>query len=198
MKIKEYFLHKFMQPNGIVGRIFLLWMGYLNRGIINFGLNLVHWQANWNVLDIGCGNGLLVRKLLRCCSEGKVYGVDVSLESIKFAEYINKDNLHKRCFLALGCADKLPYESEAFDTITTFETIYFFEDLAATFQEMNRVLKDKGILLIGCKVANTNKHMLLKDTPVVADKVVESLYQADFSKVSTYQSRHGICFVAVK
>ncbi len=62
----------------------------------------VDWRPEWNVLDIGCGGGANVKRLLKLCPLGKVYGMDLSEESVAFARRHNAGEVDRRCFIRQG------------------------------------------------------------------------------------------------
>ncbi len=93
------------------------------------------------MLDIGCGGGATLKRLLKRSQDAKVYGIDISEESIAKARNVNEALLDKQVFLTEGSATQLPYEDEKFDFVTAVETVYFWPDLPHCFHEVLRVLK---------------------------------------------------------
>lgn len=92
------------------------------------------------ILDAGCGTGLLAHKLKKF---GQVWGVDVSLDAIKFAKTYIKNT-------KLGSVAKLPFPSNFFDLVTSIDVIYheMVTDDIQALNEMYRVLKPGGLLII--------------------------------------------------
>lgn len=93
------------------------------------------------ILDAGCGTGALMKKMR---SVGKIYGIDVSNEALKFA----KSNGLK--LLKKGSITNLPYKDNFFDAVYSVDVLYHKQvksDLTA-LKEINRVLKPGGILII--------------------------------------------------
>ena len=95
-------------------------------------------------LDIGCGGGATLQRLLKRSEGSKVYGIDISEESVAKARKVNAEVLDKRVFITQGSAEKLPYEDGKFDLVTAVETVYFWPNLADCLQEVRRVLKQGG------------------------------------------------------
>ena len=126
---KKNFLNKVLQntscPQGFWGRMILRGMNCFHASLANRGMKQVEWQPNWNVLDIGCGGGANLKRLLNLCPKGNIYGIDLSEESVSFAQKYNAKDLDKRCFIQQGNVCSLPYEDGLFDAITAFETVYF-------------------------------------------------------------------------
>jgi len=98
---------------------------------------------NKTVLDIACGEGygskLLSSKAL------KVIGVDIDPETIENA--INKYKASNLTFIQ-GSADKIPAEDAFVDVIVSFETIEHHDKHNEMMNEIKRVLKPGGILII--------------------------------------------------
>ena len=67
-------------------------MNCFHASLAHRGMKQVDWRPEWNVLDIGCGGGANVKRLLKLCPQGKVYGMDLSEESVAFARRHNAEN----------------------------------------------------------------------------------------------------------
>lgn len=90
------------------------------------------------ILDIGCGTGKNIEELSKY---GEVWGLDKSLEAIKFCKKRGLKNLK------LGNAEKTKFKSGSFDIITLLDVLEHTDD-NQTLQEMNRLLKKNGLLII--------------------------------------------------
>jgi len=101
-----------------------------------------------NVLDIGCGFGLMSIHLAICGA--KVVGVDSSEEKIKVFEKILRslaqsfDNVEVR----LGDALELDYEDEYFDVVICNEVVSHVRDLDLFLLRMNKALKRGSVFYI--------------------------------------------------
>jgi len=136
------------KPKGFFGKIMV---GIMNSGHANisaWGLEHLSVEPNSRVLDIGCGGGANVSALLTLCPQGYVCGVDYSKESVAVSQKKNAADLGKRCDIKEGSVSALPYESDSFDIITAFETVYFWPNIEQDFAEVLRVLKPNGQFLI--------------------------------------------------
>ena len=76
------------------------------------------------MLDIGCGGGATLKRLLKRSRGAKVYGIDISEESVTKAIKVNADVIDKQVFVQQGSAAELPYEDRTFDLVTAVETVY--------------------------------------------------------------------------
>jgi ubiquinone/menaquinone biosynthesis C-methylase UbiE len=89
------------------------------------------------ILDVGCGKGFLLYEFTQVIPDCQVTGIDISPYAIKNA----KEEV--RPFLQVGSADKLPFDTNAFDfvfTINTLHNLYIYE-LWSALQEIERVGK---------------------------------------------------------
>lgn len=97
-----------------------------------------------NVLDVGCGSGIVTRDIARL-TKGKVIAVDGSEEMIKVAKKVLKD--FKNVELRVSGAEKLPFENNKFDIVTCNLFLMWVNDPQKVVNEMSRVLKPGGRLL---------------------------------------------------
>lgn len=166
-----------------------------------WGMSHMVWNKEWNVLDIGCGGGANLTQLMHRCPQGKAYGIDISPESVLFAQKKNKKYLSTRCFIEQGTVDTLPYTDEMFDVVTAFETVYFWNDLPKAFTEVTRVLKRNGHFLICCELNNPSVKTWtnLIDGMIIrsCDELKSILLQSGFISIASYKHEKGpLCIVA--
>lgn len=143
----------FGKPEGTIGKMIL---GSMNSGhtpISKWGLSHYKWKSDTIALDIGCGGGMNVKRMLQLCPQGKAAGIDISDESVRKSKQVNHEYMGKRCDIKKGSADSIPYKDERFDVVTAFETIYFWPDIQKAFQEILRVLKPGGTFLVACEMS---------------------------------------------
>jgi SAM-dependent methyltransferase len=111
-----------------------------------FKRNGIDGLFNKRTLDVGCGNGGVLRELIQLgASPENLYGIDLLSDRIKGAQKINP-NIDFRC----GNAQKLPYESDYFDIallFTVFTSIFDFTMKKDIAFEALRVLRPDGIII---------------------------------------------------
>jgi SAM-dependent methyltransferase len=94
-----------------------------------------------DILDAGCGTGGMAVAL---GERGSVVALDASDDAIRFAS--------RRAGLKLvrGDVAALPFASESFDVVTSFDVIYHLNvrDDEAALAEIGRTLKDEGTVLV--------------------------------------------------
>lgn len=144
-KFSEYIGSQCGNPHGAVGKICCIMMNIINNMMYRSVISSVRADKNSHILDIGCGNGFLIRKLYKK-TEAHLYGIDISEDMIHEAEKRNKNAVSKgNVKLSVGNCCNLPFENETFDTVTTINTIYFWDDTLKGLSEIHRVLKNNGV-----------------------------------------------------
>ena len=154
MGLLKTFFTNCAHPKGRMGRAMLKFMNLCHAPLTNWGLKLVNIQDGWTMLDIGCGGGATLQRLLKRSKDAQVYGIDISEESVTKAMKVNADVLDEQVFVTQGSAEKLPYEDGMFDLVTAVETVYFWPNLPDCLKEVYRVLKQGGKFAIMVEVVD--------------------------------------------
>jgi SAM-dependent methyltransferase len=97
------------------------------------------------ILDAGCGTGGNLAWLQRYASNGRVYGVDLSKDALRFCR--------ARGYGRLACASvtALPFDDNHFDLVTLFDVLVQLpgvKDDEIAVQEVYRVLRPGGIAFV--------------------------------------------------
>lgn len=179
-------------PQGRMGRAMLKFMNLCHAPLTNWGLSYIEFQDRWTMLDIGCGGGATLRRLLKRSKESSVYGIDISEESVAKAIEVNADMIDKRIFVQQGSAAELPYEDGKFDLVTAVETVYFWPNLPVCLKEVRRVLKPGGKFAIMVEVVDTDsKWTNLVDgmTAYPPEQIKQLLDDAGFIKTEIHRKK---------
>ena len=179
-------------PKGRMGRAMLQFMNCCHAPLTNWGLGLVNIQDGWTMLDIGCGGGATLQRLLKRSKNGVVYGIDISEESVAKAKKVNADVIDKKVFVTQGSAEKLPYEDGKFDLVTAVETVYFWPNLSGCLQEVRRVLKPGGKFAILVEVVDSDSkwtNVVEGMTAYSPEQLQQLLDEAGFIHTEMYRKK---------
>ena len=138
------------KPEGLFGRLMVNGMnGGGHAKLAEWGLKELYISENADILDVGCGGGANIARLLRYAPKGRVTGIDYSPVSVKKSREVNAKAIAAgRCQVLEGSADALPFEEESFDLVTAFETVYFWPEIEKCFAGIKCILKDGGSFVV--------------------------------------------------
>ena len=136
-------------PTGLLGRVLGMLMNAGHGDFYHWGLDHISVEPDAVALDVGCGGGKAVAFLAARVPNGKVYGIDHSLDMVDLSRRVNRSLIENGCAeIDHGSVSSLPYSDDTFDIVTAFETIEFWPDLSGDLREVKRVLKPCGVFLI--------------------------------------------------
>ncbi len=142
-KLMEYISSQCGNPRGIVGKVCCMVMNKMNQAMYKRTVSLVDVEPGEKVLDIGYGNGYLLRALDQK-KNLDLYGVDISNDMRLAATKRNrKADAAGRLHLSVGDCCDLIFKDETFAAVTSINTIYFWSDTVKGLSEIRRVLKPK-------------------------------------------------------
>jgi SAM-dependent methyltransferase len=179
-------------PRGAMGRAMLAMMNFGHAPLTNWGLGCIPFQDGWTILDVGCGGGRTLQRLLKRSKGSVVYGVDISDESVAKARKVNAGLLDARVFVKQGSAAELPYDDRTFDLVTAVETVYFWPTLPQCLLEVKRVLKPGGLFAILIEVTSADSiwtRIVEGMTPHSPEQLKDYLEQAGFGSVSIHRKK---------
>jgi arsenite methyltransferase len=144
------------------GFLFLLYVKFGKFRHRDLMLSLHRWRGDEQVLDVGCGRGLLMAKAAKLLAElrghGTAIGVDIwSKEDMAGnSEAATRHNLElegisDRCTLVEMAAQVMSFPDETFDVIVSnlcLHNIYDRKLRRQAIQEIARVLKPGGVAIL--------------------------------------------------
>jgi len=91
---------------------------------------------NKKVLDIGCGEGQLIRQITKNGTSTNIIGIDTIQPKSQTFSFVN------------GNATKLPFKPESFDTAFALDVLEHIPNASLAIRQAWKVLKQEGILVI--------------------------------------------------
>lgn len=93
------------------------------------------------IVDLGCGEGILLEKLIQRFPDANVLGIDPSPENVSICRKHGLD-------VYAGSAYELPLESASVDCVLFIEVIEHLKNPELAIREIYRVLKKEGRLIL--------------------------------------------------
>lgn len=204
-----YLLNQVRKPTRWIGRFFLWVMNISHSDLTDWGLKHIQIEKHFTILDVGCGGGRTVQKLAAMATEGMVYGIDYSEGSVAASRGKNAQSIKAgRVEIRKTSVSQLPFPDGKFDLVIAVETRYYWPNLAKDTQEILRVLRPGGTLII---IAESYKHgkydqlqqlvmKPLKTTHLSLDEYRELFSAAGFSDIQIFeeQNKGWICAIGKK
>ena len=179
--------------------------------VTDWGLRHVSIANNYTILDVGCGGGRTLSKLAAIATQGRVYGIDYSEESVATSKRANARLIREGCVeVHHGSVSQLPFREDMFDLVTAVETHFWWPNLPTDMLEVFRVVKTGGKFIIIAEVykgANTTVAKLAEKYAsrtgmkmLDIDEHREILAQAGYSdiQVVTEPNKGWICGIGRK
>lgn len=142
-------MDQYRYPKGRIGRYVANQMNKEHEQLTLWGLSKIKISSHETILDVGCGGGKTVNKLAQLTPQGKVFGVDISPEMVKYSKKMNKKLLdQKRVQIVKESVEKMSFPDNYFDLVTAVETYFFWPNFLDALKEIKRVLKSGGTLLL--------------------------------------------------
>ena len=146
---------------------------------------LIPPQGGFGV-EVGVGTGRFAAPI------GVHWGVEPSLPMAKIAM---QHGIH----VIAGVAEALPLDSERFDFVLMVTTVCFLDDMDRAFRECYRVLKKKGLLIVGfvdrtsplgqIYLRYQNENVFYKNALFYSvDEIIEAMKQTGFRDLNFQQT----------
>ncbi len=196
------------KPQGFFGRLMVAGMnGGSHASMATWGLEKADIPQAGEILDIGCGGGANIARLLARSKEAKVIGADYSPVSVAKSSKVNDKAIAQgRCEVREADVAALPFGDGQFALVTAFETVYFWPDIEKSFSEVGRVLVDGGTFLIvneddGLSGNNEKWEKMIEGMHTYTpDELKTHLTIAGFKQVEIHRDKksHWLAVTAVK
>jgi|WetSurMetagenome_2_1015567.scaffolds.fasta_scaffold19540_2 SAM-dependent methyltransferase len=104
------------------------------------------------ILDVGCGTGTIIVDLAK--ANRTCFGVDPLYEISLLRARRNAAKSDVDVALVQSFSESLPFRARVFDMVLLLSTLQHVADQDETLQEIKRVLKENGVLLISVPMSN--------------------------------------------
>jgi ubiquinone/menaquinone biosynthesis C-methylase UbiE len=153
-------------PKGEVGLAVGEFMNRVNMKLSEDAYRRLDLQSGDHVLEIGVGNGLFIEQLLKLAPNTRYTAVDISETMLNSAALANPSLVENgRVSLKLASVEDMPLDDASVDCAVTVNCIYFWPDPAKALQEIRRVLRPAGCLIVAAispETAATSPHFRLE------------------------------------
>ncbi len=181
------FTDNFGNPKGLLGRLMLVSMDKEHLPMAQWALERIRIPENGKVADLGCGGGYNIKRMLEMSAKAQFLGLDISDESVKKAQKVNKDEIGKRVKIIKGSAERLPFKDNSIDLITAFETVFFWKKPEKAFREIYRSLVNGGCFAVINNYGDPNVDWEKKVpcmTRYTAEQIADMLKTIGFADIS--------------
>jgi len=161
--------------------------------------SLAELKEGETVLDLGCGGGfdafLAVQKVGQ---SGRVIGVDMTSEMIKRAKENALKGNYQNVEFKLGEIENLPVDDDCIDVVISNCVINHSPDKLATFNEVFRVLKPNGRILVADVVTEGEfpEDVLHSLDKIWAEWIAGALGKKEYLKTIKKAGFRGVTVVA--
>jgi ubiquinone/menaquinone biosynthesis C-methylase UbiE len=118
-------------------------------------LNQLDLKASQSVADLGCGSGYFSVPI--SFKVKQVYAIDVQQEMLDHVKKKIHNQKISNIKTLLSQDNKIPLPDQSIDKLLTVNTLHEFNDKTTTLNEIYRVLKPDGqVIIVDFKKSNTN------------------------------------------
>ena len=129
------FLSNCKKPTRKFGKMIVSAMNKGHAPLALWAFEVCPLKDGESVLDVGCGGGGNLVRILERCPKSRADGVDYSEESVACSRKVTR-KYADRCSILCGDAMRLPYREETYDRAVSFESIYFWPDPVRGLKEI--------------------------------------------------------------
>lgn len=154
----------------------------------NYLIQRIEPKGMEHALEVAAGTCICGRALAPYIKD--ITCLDLTEEMLAQGKKLASESQIQNMYFQIGNAEQLPYEAETFDLVITRLSFHHFADPEKPFQEMKRVLKKGGMLIVwdmeaaeeGLRTIN-DKIERMRDpshTKTLSRKEFEKMLQRDF------------------
>lgn len=158
--------------------------------ILKFLNGLAFFSDRPRILDIGCGDGVLLDSLTKKATNINldIYGIDSSAEAIEIARKKNNQGS-----FSLGNVYELPFAADYFDMVISSDVIEHVNNAAKMLAEAKRVLKKNGLIVLGTPIRLAEKPNDIMHVHEFFQEELKSICNTYFTMIE-FRESHDLLF----
>ena len=147
---ERFFSQQARKPTGWFGRFVMPLVFDRGNAFLNgFTEQVLALQPADRVLEIGCGTGKLISRIVSKVQTGCIEGIDFSPAMVALARKRNRKTIARGTVsIVEGDFDGHPYPENHFDAIYSVNTIYFWKNPEQTLDKAMSILVPGGRLVV--------------------------------------------------
>jgi len=119
-------------------------LGWISSRRFKLILSLLPQTRVQRILEVGYGSGVFMPELVERCDE--LYGIDIHSMNQEVADRLRE--FHIKAHLISASAESMPFKDGWFDCVVAMSSLEFIENQELASQELRRVLKPDGCLIV--------------------------------------------------
>lgn len=159
------------RPRGRLGRAFGWMMLRVNGPMNRRAVEALELQHGETVLEIGCGPGDAIARLVRGGQARRIVAIDHAAEMVDAAKKLNRAPIREGLVDIRECSvSEMPFREGSFDAALAVNSVQFWPHLRLDLKSVLRILKPGGRFVIAMRMtmeprARRRCEMLLRALP---------------------------------
>ena len=159
------------RPRGRLGRAFGWMMLRVNGPMNRRAVEALELQHGETVLEIGCGPGDAIARLVRGRKARRIVAIDHASDMVEAARKLNRTPVREGLVDVRECSvSEMPFREGSFDAVLAVNSVQFWPHLRLDLKSVLRVLKPGGRFVIAMRMtleprARRRCEMLLRALP---------------------------------
>uniref|UniRef100_UPI004055AA4A class I SAM-dependent methyltransferase n=1 Tax=Acetatifactor sp. TaxID=1872090 RepID=UPI004055AA4A len=153
--------------------------GFSDLNQINTILSYIPKKSSLHILDIGCGNGKML-KYLQSKTDAYIHGFDYSEKAIETACMESNEKSDFR----VGVIGEMEYPEELFDVAISMDSLYFAKDMSQFVGQIRMWLKEDGRFLIGYQEGDVMPKTENSETTMIARALRENHFRYQVTEIT--------------
>lgn len=159
------------KPRGRIGRAFGWVRRRVNGPMNHRAVEALEMQHGETVLEIGCGPGDAILRLVRKRQARRIVAIDHATDMVEAARTLNRAAIREGVVDIRECSvSEMPFREGSFDAVLAVNSVQFWPHLRLDLKSVLRILKPGGRFLIAMRMtmeprARRRCEMLLRALP---------------------------------